>query len=138
VDDLGEVFPAVLEELADPHRPTVLAVEDVHWADSATLDLLRHVGRRVDDLPALLVLTYRPDVVGRVHPLLGVCGSLGGRVVRRVALVRSPRTRSRSSRTAHRSTRSGDRRRLAGGRGGVGADRRPVRAGFGAAGLGCP
>jgi len=61
-DDLGEVFPAVLEELADPHRPTVLAVEDVHWADSATLDLLRHVGRRVDDLPALLLLTYRPGM----------------------------------------------------------------------------
>ena len=58
-DDLGEVFPAVLEELAAPRGPTVLAVEDVHWADSATLDLLRHVGRRVDDLPALLLLTYR-------------------------------------------------------------------------------
>jgi DNA-binding CsgD family transcriptional regulator/tetratricopeptide (TPR) repeat protein len=85
-DDLGEVFPAVLEELADPHRPTVLAVEDVHWADSATLDLLRHVGRRVDDLPALLLLTYRPDELGREHPLQGVLGSLGGHVVRRLAL----------------------------------------------------
>ena len=74
-DDLGEVFPAVLEELADPHRPTVLAVEDVHWADSATLDLLRHVGRRVDDLPALLLLTYRPDEVGREHPSQGVLGT---------------------------------------------------------------
>ena len=57
-DDLGEVFPAVLEELADVHGPTVLVVEDVHWADSATLDLLRHVGRRIDDLSALLLLTY--------------------------------------------------------------------------------
>ena len=85
-DDLGEVFPAVLEELADLHKPTVLAVEDVHWADSATLDLLRHVGRRVDDLPALLLLTYRPDEVGREHPLQGVLGSLNGRVVRRLTL----------------------------------------------------
>ena len=91
-DDPGEVFPAVLEELADPHGPTVLAVEDVHWADSATLDLLRHVGRRVDDLPALLLLTYRPDEHRpRTHPLQGVLGSLGGHAVRRLPLGRSPR-----------------------------------------------
>ena len=85
-DDPGEVFPAVLEELAAPHGPTVLAVEDVHWADSATLDLLRHVGRRVDDLPALLLLTYRPDDITRTHPLQGVLGSLGGHAVRRLPL----------------------------------------------------
>ncbi|HSU09398.1 MAG TPA: AAA family ATPase, partial [Pseudonocardia sp.] len=85
-DDPGAVFPAVLEELADPHGPTVLVVEDVHWADSATLDLLRHVGRRVDDVPALLLLTYRPDEIGREHPLLGVLGSLAGRSVRRLPL----------------------------------------------------
>ncbi|MDT0350207.1 ATP-binding protein [Pseudonocardia charpentierae] len=85
-DDPGGVFPAVLEELADPHGPTVLVVEDVHWADSATLDLLRHVGRRVDDVPALLLLTYRPDEIGREHPLLGVLGSLAGRAVRRLSL----------------------------------------------------
>jgi DNA-binding CsgD family transcriptional regulator len=64
----------------------VLVVEDVHWADSATLDLLRHVGRRVDDVPALLLLTYRPDEIGREHPLLGVLGSLAGRAVRRLPL----------------------------------------------------
>jgi DNA-binding CsgD family transcriptional regulator/tetratricopeptide (TPR) repeat protein len=87
-DDPGEVFPAVLEELADPSGPTVLVVEDVHWADSATLDLLRHVGRRVDDLPALVLLTYRPDDVGREHPLQGVLGTLGGRAVRRLPLDR--------------------------------------------------
>ena len=73
-------------ELADPHGPTVLVVEDVHWADSATLDLLRHVGRRIDDVPALLLLTYRPDEIGREHPLLGVLGSLAGRAVRRLPL----------------------------------------------------
>src|SRR4051794_28467888 len=86
--DPGEVFPAVVEELGDPHGPTVLVVEDVHWADSATLDLLRHVGRRIADLPALLLLTYRPDEIGREHPLRGVLGSLGGRTVQRLALHR--------------------------------------------------
>ena len=40
------------------------AVEDAHWADEATLDVLRHVGRRIEDLPAVLVITYRDDELG--------------------------------------------------------------------------
>src|SRR5690348_3144335 len=50
------------------------------------MDLLRHVGRRIDDLPALVLLTYRPDEIGRDHPLRGVLGSLGGRAVLRLPL----------------------------------------------------
>ena len=37
----------------------MLVVEDVHWSDEATLDVLRFLARRIDDLPAVLVLTYR-------------------------------------------------------------------------------
>ena len=44
--DLDAVFGAVHEELADTQRPTVLVMEDVHWSDGATLDVLRYVGRR--------------------------------------------------------------------------------------------
>jgi hypothetical protein len=40
-------------------EPTVLVVEDVHWADEATLDWLVHLGRRLAELPVLLVLTFR-------------------------------------------------------------------------------
>ncbi|HWE80725.1 MAG TPA: AAA family ATPase [Gaiellaceae bacterium] len=50
----------LLEELAAPPRPTVLVVEDVHWADDATLDSLAVVARRIASLPALLVVTMRP------------------------------------------------------------------------------
>ena len=46
----------------------MLVIEDVHWADDATLDVLRYLGRRITDLPALLVITYRDDEVGRDHP----------------------------------------------------------------------
>ena len=42
----GAVFSAVTDELSDGRHPTVLVVEDVHWADSATLDVVRYVGRR--------------------------------------------------------------------------------------------
>ncbi|GAA1847656.1 AAA family ATPase [Pseudonocardia ailaonensis] len=78
--DRDAVYDAVLDLLAEP---SVLVVEDVHWADDATLDVLRHVGRRVADLPALVVLTYRDDELGPDHPLRPVLGALPA--VRRLA-----------------------------------------------------
>lgn len=41
--------------------PTVVVVEDLHWADEATLDWLTHIARRLRRTSALVVLTYRPD-----------------------------------------------------------------------------
>jgi tetratricopeptide (TPR) repeat protein len=58
--------------------PTVVVVEDVHWADEATLDTLRFLARRIDQLPVLLVLTYR-DELDRDHPLAPLLGDLGHR-----------------------------------------------------------
>jgi predicted ATPase len=49
--DRDAVFVAVLDELRNSTRPTVLMVEDVHWADDASLDVLRFVGRRVMACP---------------------------------------------------------------------------------------
>lgn len=82
--DREEVFDALREELSG--RPaTVLIVEDVHWADEATLDAVRFMARRIDDLPAVLVLTYR-DELDRDHPLNRLLGDLGsGDRVERIA-----------------------------------------------------
>ena len=67
------IFSAVLEELG--RRPPVVAVlEDLHWADAATLDLVKFLGRRIRQVPALLVLTYRDDELGPRHPLRIVLG----------------------------------------------------------------
>ena len=49
----------LVAELELPPRPTVLVLEDVHWADDATLDSITVLGRRIGSLPALLVLTFR-------------------------------------------------------------------------------
>jgi hypothetical protein len=69
------IFSAVLEELR--HRPPVIAVlEDLHWADAATLDLIKFLGRRIREVPALVVLTYRDDELGPDHPLRIVLGDL--------------------------------------------------------------
>ena len=57
-------------------RPTVLVFEDLHWADEATLDLLRVLARRLRRLPALVVATYRDDELSRTHPLRVLLGEL--------------------------------------------------------------
>lgn len=57
--DRDSVFRAVLELLNRTLRATVMVVEDIHWADEATMDLVRFVGRRIDRCNGLLVLTYR-------------------------------------------------------------------------------
>jgi DNA-binding NarL/FixJ family response regulator len=50
-------------------RPLVLVLEDLHWADSASLDLLRFIARGIDEVPLLLVATYRAEEIDRRHPL---------------------------------------------------------------------
>jgi DNA-binding CsgD family transcriptional regulator len=53
-------------------RPLVLVLEDLHWADHASLDLLRFVAHGLDGMPLLLVATYRGNEVDRYHPLAGL------------------------------------------------------------------
>src|SRR5919107_3549049 len=53
--------------------PTVLVVEDLHWADAASVEVLRFVVRRVESMPCAVVVTYRDDEIGARHsarPLL--------------------------------------------------------------------
>jgi DNA-binding CsgD family transcriptional regulator len=53
-------------------RPLVLVLEDLHWADRASLDLLRFLARGVEELPLLLTATYRGEELDRRHPLAGL------------------------------------------------------------------
>jgi predicted ATPase len=64
------LFSAFLDLLGPAGRtpPVIAVVEDAHWADEATLDLLVFVGRRVAGVPAMVVVTYRDDEVGPAHP----------------------------------------------------------------------
>jgi DNA-binding CsgD family transcriptional regulator len=68
------IFSAALGELQG--CPVLAVFEDVHWADEATLDLLRFLGRRIARTEALLVMTYRDDELGPRHPLRTVLGDL--------------------------------------------------------------
>jgi DNA-binding CsgD family transcriptional regulator/tetratricopeptide (TPR) repeat protein len=69
------VFEALVEELR-PGANAVLVIEDVHWADEATLDVIRLLGRRLERLGALVVATYRSDELARTHPLRIVLGDV--------------------------------------------------------------
>jgi ATP/maltotriose-dependent transcriptional regulator MalT len=76
------LFSAFLAELGRPPVPCMVVVEDVHWADDATMDLLRFVGRRIPRLPALLLITYRDDEIDSDHHLHHLLGELPQNAVR--------------------------------------------------------
>jgi DNA-binding CsgD family transcriptional regulator/tetratricopeptide (TPR) repeat protein len=64
-----QLHPLLLGELDVRSRPTALVLEDVHWADSATVDAITFLARRVRTLHVLLVLTVRSGEVAPDHPL---------------------------------------------------------------------
>ncbi|MFF5211002.1 ATP-binding protein [Streptosporangium sp. NPDC000396] len=82
-----ELFRGLLREVGDPARLDVVVVEDVHWADEATLDLLRFLGRRLRGSALLLLVTYRDDGLSAADPLRITLGDLTSqRSTRRIGL----------------------------------------------------
>jgi DNA-binding CsgD family transcriptional regulator/tetratricopeptide (TPR) repeat protein len=79
------LFAAVLEELRS--TPSILVIEDIHWADEATLDFIKYLARRIVQTKTLLLLTYREEELGRDHPLRLVLGELSTREVTRLRLL---------------------------------------------------
>jgi DNA-binding CsgD family transcriptional regulator len=70
-----EIQTLLLAELAHSKGPTVLIVEDLHWADNATCDAIAVLVRRIASLPALLVLTFRAGEAPPGHPLYTALGA---------------------------------------------------------------
>ena len=62
--------------LAEMSGSVLVVLEDVHWADQATLDAVRVLGRRIDESGGLIVATYRDDETVGDHPLRVVLGEL--------------------------------------------------------------
>ena len=76
------IFNAALDELE--RSPALIVFEDMHWADEASLDLLKYLGRRIARTRAMLIATYRNDEVGARHPLQLAIGNLPGEAVHRL------------------------------------------------------
>jgi predicted ATPase len=70
------LFRQVREALSA--SPMLLLLEDVHWADEATLDILRYLGRRLAGVRLMILASFRSEEVGRDHPLTVVMGDLAG------------------------------------------------------------
>lgn len=80
-----EVAAALQRELS-AGQPTLLLIEDVHWADEATLDVLRFLARRIETVACMIVITYRDDL-DRTHPLRVLLGELPpGETIHRLRL----------------------------------------------------
>ena len=76
----------IIKELQSSIRPTILVVEDVHWADAATLDLLKCLCRRIMFLNTTIILSYRSDEVDASHPLSAAIGEFPQTQVQRIEL----------------------------------------------------
>jgi len=84
--DRGELFRALLRQVSGPETHVVV-VEDVHWADEATIDLLRFAGRRLREARLLLIVTYRDDDLAADDQLRIALGELvRHRSTRRIGL----------------------------------------------------
>jgi DNA-binding CsgD family transcriptional regulator/tetratricopeptide (TPR) repeat protein len=80
-----DVITALMRELRR-RPPAILILDDLQWADEATLDVLRLLGRRVENVPALVIGTYRDDALERAHPLRLLVGELRGEGTVRIKL----------------------------------------------------
>lgn len=95
-------------------RGCIVVIEDVHWADDATLDLLRQLGRWVRTAPVCLVATYRSDEIDIHHPLHRLVGTIRGPFVSHLRL--SPLRTASIAKMVRGSSRSADEvMRLTGG-----------------------
>ena len=82
----AKLFSALLSALQKSQKPIVLVFEDFHWADHASLDLLKFLGRRINFIKVLLVVTFRDDEMGVNHPLRLVLGELPHNLCQRIKL----------------------------------------------------
>ena len=82
----NQIFAAFYKALQSVNRPTILVLEDAHWADHATLDLLKYVVRRISFLPCLFCISFRDDEVDVNHPMSTVLQVLPSAHTTRIAL----------------------------------------------------
>ncbi|WP_066823565.1 helix-turn-helix transcriptional regulator [Sphingomonas mali] len=80
------LFGDTLARLSE--EPTALLIEDLHWADDGSIDLIRYLGRRIADRPLLIVISSRNEDQGARGRLSRAAGDLPAGVRRRVDLAR--------------------------------------------------
>src|SRR5882724_3400392 len=79
-----QLFSQLFERLSPPNPLSLVILEDLHWADEATLDFVRFIGRRIQRTRCFDVATYRDDEVAPSHLLRVVLGELTGQHTARI------------------------------------------------------
>ncbi len=84
--DSGKLFDSLLDFLKDNNKKYILVFEDVHWADHATLDLLKFLGRRISFLNCLIIISFRSDEILNNQALKQVLAALPAQKLERIEL----------------------------------------------------
>jgi DNA-binding CsgD family transcriptional regulator/tetratricopeptide (TPR) repeat protein len=79
-------FESLLRLLSRDAKPAILIIEDVHWADTATLDLIRFLARRIARVGAVVLITYREEEVDTRSPVRHLLGEAPSGNVERLTL----------------------------------------------------
>jgi hypothetical protein len=82
----GRILNHLLVAIQRSRRPVIIIIEDVHWADDATLDLVKFLGRRAAALPLLLLVSHRDDEPGSKYSIGRILGSIAPQDLRRISL----------------------------------------------------
>lgn len=76
ISDRAVLFNQLFHELEIRKKTTIIIIEDIHWADEATLDFIKFLARRITLLHCLFIITYRDNEIHSNHPLRNVLGQL--------------------------------------------------------------
>lgn len=72
----ARLFSALFNSLEQARHPVIMVFEDAHWADNATVDFLKYLGRRIAFLKVVLIISYRPGEIVQGHTLNELLGDL--------------------------------------------------------------
>lgn len=91
--DRFEIFSHLATKINQADQPVVLLFEDIHWADEATLDLIKFLCRRIQRFNLFFLLTFRDSDLVADHPLVSLFGDLPSHLFSKVSLKQfSPET----------------------------------------------
>jgi len=84
--DRSLLFSQLFHEIEVQKGTTLIVIEDIHWADEATLDFIKFFARRISQIHCLFILTYRDNEIFDNHPLRNVLGQLPSDTLTRLQL----------------------------------------------------
>ena len=84
--DRALLFNQLFHGLEQQKKPVIIIIEDIHWADEATLDFIKFFARRIVRLHCLFILSYRDNEILDNHPLRNVLGQLSSDSLTRLQL----------------------------------------------------